>query len=304
MKLHQLESFYWTVKLGSFAAAAERLHATQSAISMRIRELEQSLGTELFDRSQRTARLTDKGRELMEYAVPLLEMCAEARQRIAAPESITGYVRLGVAEVVSMTWLPRLIELLARKFPRVRLEIDEGLTGELMEGLRAGNVDLVLAPGRAPLPDMNARSLGGVEFAWMASPKLGLGKRPHSPSDLAGWPVIGLKRSSYHYAPIEDWFRRGNARCRYLAHCKSMAVAASMTVAGLGITFLPVRCYRQALERGELEILPTTSAFPKVEFLAILPADEHHSLARRVAAMAHEVSDFDGAGEAGSRSGE
>lgn len=301
MKLQQLESFYWTVKLGSFAAAAERLHATQSAISMRIRELERSLGIELFDRSLRSARLTDKGRELMEYAVPLLEMSAEARQRISAPESITGYVRLGVAEVVSMTWLPRLIELLSCKYPRVRLEIDEGLTGELMEGLHAGTVDLVLAPGRTPLLDASACSLGGVEFAWMASPKLGLGRRPNSPTDLASWPVIGLKRSSYHYAPIEDWFRRGNARCRYLARCKSMAVAASMTVAGLGITFLPIRCYRDALDRGELEILPITVAFPKVEFLAILPADEHHPLARRVGRMADQVSDFDRNGEAAGR---
>ena len=77
MKLQQLETFFWVVKLGSFAAAATRLHATQSTISMRIRELEKSLGVELFDRSQRSAKLTPKGSELMGYAERLLDMATE-----------------------------------------------------------------------------------------------------------------------------------------------------------------------------------------------------------------------------------
>ncbi len=125
MKLQQIETFFWTVNLGSFAAAAERLHATQSTVSMRIRELERTLGVDLFDRSQRSARLTPKGRELMEYAGRLLDLTGEIEHRIAAPQSIVGYVRLGVAEVVSTTWLPRLIELISRSYPGVRLEIED-----------------------------------------------------------------------------------------------------------------------------------------------------------------------------------
>ena len=62
--MQQLETFFWTVTLGSFSAAAEKLYATQSAVSMRVRELERTLGVELFDRTHRTARLTPKGREL------------------------------------------------------------------------------------------------------------------------------------------------------------------------------------------------------------------------------------------------
>ncbi|HVL09263.1 MAG TPA: LysR family transcriptional regulator, partial [Burkholderiaceae bacterium] len=58
MTLQQLETFFWTVTLGSFAAAAERLYTTQSTVSMRVRELERNLGVELFDRSLRSARLT------------------------------------------------------------------------------------------------------------------------------------------------------------------------------------------------------------------------------------------------------
>jgi DNA-binding transcriptional LysR family regulator len=65
MNVHQLETFYWIVKLGGFTAAADRLRPTQSTVSMRIRELERSLGVRLFDRGKRTARVTAAARELV-----------------------------------------------------------------------------------------------------------------------------------------------------------------------------------------------------------------------------------------------
>lgn len=293
MKLQQLETFFWTVTLGSFSAAAERLHATQSTVSMRIRELERSLGVELFDRSQRSARLTPKGRELMDYAGRLLDLTAEIEHRVAAPESVTGSVRLGVAEVVSLTWLPRLIELIFDIYPRVHLEIDEGLTAELMDGLASGALDLTFAPGHESAMGVSARSLGTVDFAWMASPSLALKDQPLGPAELSGLPLIGLRRGSYHHASIEDWFARAQSRCRYLARCKSMTVAASMTTAGLGISYLPLCCFQEAIDQGRLKVLDTSPPLPPVEFVAASSVDEFHPLASRVAELAAEVSDFE-----------
>ena len=97
MNLKQLETFYWAAKLGSFTAAAQRVNSTQSTVSMRIHELEQAFGVDLFDRSQRTARVTARGRELIRYAEQMLSLSAEMRDRISAPHSIPGVVRVGVA---------------------------------------------------------------------------------------------------------------------------------------------------------------------------------------------------------------
>jgi DNA-binding transcriptional LysR family regulator len=107
VNLKQLETFYWAAKLGSFTAAAQRVNSTQSTVSMRIHELEQEFGVDLFDRSQRTARVTARGRELIRYAEQMLSLSAEMRDRISAPDSIPGVMRLGVAEAISVTWLPR-----------------------------------------------------------------------------------------------------------------------------------------------------------------------------------------------------
>src|SRR5262245_4496229 len=77
MTLKQLQTFYWVCHLGSFIAAAERLHTTQSTISMRIHDLERSFGVELFDRSMRAIRPTAKGAELLVYVERLMKLTAE-----------------------------------------------------------------------------------------------------------------------------------------------------------------------------------------------------------------------------------
>ncbi|MCF5293877.1 LysR family transcriptional regulator, partial [Pseudomonas syringae] len=70
--LKQIEAIYWIVELGSFEAAATKLNMSQSAISKRVQELEDSFGVAIFDRSKRSARLTKKGLELHGCAVEML----------------------------------------------------------------------------------------------------------------------------------------------------------------------------------------------------------------------------------------
>jgi DNA-binding transcriptional LysR family regulator len=291
--LQQLETFFWTVTLGSFSAAAERLCATQSAVSMRVRELERNLGVELFDRTHRNARLTPKGRELMDYASRILDLSAELEHRIAAPEAVFGTVRFGVAEVITTTWLPELIQVIARRYPNVRLEIEEALSAELMESLHQAELELVLSPGHTRAHDLATLSLGTVAFEWMASPSLGLEDRVYSRTELAAYPIIGMKPKSFHYSAIEDWFQSEHVRCRYLARCKSVAVAASMTIAGMGVSYLPAMSYADEIGRGRLRIVDVQPSLAPVEFVAAFPLGHSYSLARAVAELATEVSTFE-----------
>ncbi len=293
MKLQQLETFFWTVRLGSFAAAADRLNATHSAVSMRLRELERHFGTELFDRSHRTARLTPKGRELMEYASRILDLSTEVEHRMKAPDTISGVVRFGVAEVVTTSWLPALITLIATRYPNVQLEIEEALTSDLMRSLDDGALELILAPGHTNMANAATLSLGTVEFVWMASPALKLEKRPYRAAELAQWPIIGLKQNSFHYATIENMFQREHARYRYLARCKSLTVVASMAMAGMGISYLPRRSYEAEIARGRLQLIEVDPPLEPVEFIAAFSLGHSYSLARAVAELAQNVSTFD-----------
>ena len=112
MRLKQITTFYWAAKLGSFVKAAHHLNATQSAVSVRIQQLESRLGTTLFHRAQGAARLTSEG----ELLLPLAEEVIAATERLLNAarhkEPVEGYVKLGVAEVVALTWLPEFLDAL------------------------------------------------------------------------------------------------------------------------------------------------------------------------------------------------
>ncbi|RJE84453.1 LysR family transcriptional regulator [Paracoccus onubensis] len=291
MNLRRLETFYWAVKLGSFKSAAEKINSTQSTVSMRIQELERELGVVLFDRAKGAARPTDLGRELLPYVEKVLRSTAEMRDRISATGSISGLVRIGVAEVVSMTWLPLFVSEMRHRFPKVQIEIEEALTRELETRLDAGSLDVVLAPGGDRNSRHVTRPLGSVEFAWMASPSLCNPGHPLAPADLVELPVITLSEESFHAVTIAEWFGSVGSP-DYVGICKSMGVAGSLAMMGLGITLLPVQCFTDALAEGKLIRVQTTPAFPIIPFRALASRTNVSRLPETVANIAAELSTF------------
>ena len=88
MTFKQLEAIYWVTQLGGFSQAAAKLHTTQSAISKRVQELEALFATPLFDRTQRTSRLTEKGEEMYVVAKRLLEAATRGMWQEPKPETL------------------------------------------------------------------------------------------------------------------------------------------------------------------------------------------------------------------------
>ncbi len=295
MNVKQLETFYWAARLGSFTAAAERLSSTQSTISTRVQELEQTFGVQLIDRSHRTARLTAKGKELLNYAERVIALMAEMQEQVSAPESMSGQIRMGVTEVISVTWLPKFVKALHERYPKFVVEFDVGLTMNLVEKLRNGTLDLVLAPGQFPGLNFIVCSLGSVRFEWMGSPSLDIPSGPLAPHDLQNLPVITLSGESHHHGRIEAWFRGGKALLRRFDTCNSMSVVADLTMAGLGISLIPPLCYRNEIEGGKLRIIDTEPRMEPVEFFAMTLHDQFQPITQRIVELAVEISDFDGA---------
>ena len=117
---------------------------------MRIYDLEQSFGIELFDRSMRTVRPTAKGVELLVYVERLMALTTEMQQRLADPGVLTGTVRLGVTEMVAVTWLSELLANINERYPGVTIELIVDVSIAHMRKLINGELDLALVPGPAP----------------------------------------------------------------------------------------------------------------------------------------------------------
>lgn len=291
MNLRQLETFLWIVRLGSFAAAAERMNATQATISIRIQELERTLGVKLFDRRHRSATLTAKGRELVAMADQLMNMVDAIQSHIGNPRSIGGIVRIGVADVIAMTWLHDLVAAVREAYPKARMNLKVGMAIDLIDELRHGELDLVLAPGEIWVKEFISVPLGATEFVWITSPLQHVPTRPLTPRDLQEWPIITLSERSYHYRIVNLWFKNNNAVCREFVLCNSIAAIVSLTRKGLGVGLIPVVAVREELATGTLRVVECKPPIPPLNFYALLPEGEM-LLARRVAAIAGKVSGF------------
>ena len=290
MNIRHFETFYWIARLGGFTAAAERVQATQSTVSTRVRELEASLGVKLFDRSHRQVRLTPKGKELVHYVERLLELTHEMRERITPSTSVSGLIRVGVVEIIAYTWLPRFIQVLRQAYPDVVLELEIALTAELLEKLANGSLDVIFALGNAPNANYVTESLGAIQLEWMAHPALGVPRRPVAPAELERWPFITLNRLSYHHSTIQAWMKQNQVRARKVIVCNSLTVAAKLVEAGVGISLLPPLVYRREMAEGTLQVVRTKARMPPVRFSAIYPEGEFQPLAPLVTRLAVQAS--------------
>ena len=297
MTLKQLETFYWVCRLGGFAAAARHLHSTQSAVSMRIQDLESSLGVPLFDRNQRSARLTAKGQDLIQYAERLMGIASEIRHRIGDPKVLSGTVRLGVTEFVAVTWLPALVAAINENYPDIALELDVDLTLTQLRKLQNGDLDVAVLPGPVEEPGLTNVPLGSVEFAWMASPKLGVPRKKLTPRDLHAWPLLTLTHDSNLHKLLARWFEAGNATIRRANACNSIGVLAALTMAGLGVSYLPRKYFARDINDGRLQVLDIAPRLPDLEYVAIFDKRQIQPLAQTIAQLAQQYSTFRKAGK-------
>ena len=144
MNLRALKSLIAIAEHGSFQEAAHRLGLTQSAISMQIKTLEDTLDLVLLDRRERPPKLTDIGETILSEARIML--AAETRiQTIARKEAhISGTLFLGVIPTASVELLPEILTSLKNEHPYLGIKVESGLSGDLIERLRQGSLDAAM----------------------------------------------------------------------------------------------------------------------------------------------------------------
>lgn len=292
MNLIQIKAFLWITRLGSFAAAAERLNITQPTISLRIKELEAQLGVLLFDRTGRRAQLTERGQALVAFAEEMEALDQTIRRNVGNPAILAGNVRVGVAELVAQTWLASLLEKLNQQHPNVSVSLEIELTQDLWEKFDRRALDVILLPGPIDRSNLECISLGSVEFSWMAHSDLDIHDGILTPADLAKHPAILLSTQSNLHLHVENWYRDAGVRLNRLAMCNSLRTIATLTLKGLGVSTLPPAYYADEIATGGLRRLETLPALPNVDYWAVFRALEKSTLADIVAGLAKTCTTF------------
>ena len=260
-RLKDIVPFVASVEGGSFAAAAERLHVTGSAISKSVSRLEARLGSTLLERTTRRLKLTDAGHAYYQTCIRIMEELAEAESVLAAQRSIpSGRLRLAVPNTYGrLCVMPRLIT-----FCQHHPEIDISMTfSDRFIDLFDEGIDVAVRIGKtAEMPvSLGYRQLGREKMVFCASPAyLAREGRPESVEALLQHRAIVYERVDGSSKPWQFVTEDGYPDWRTVPYHMALGDADAQLQAvlgGLGVAQMPTWLIRDALARGELErVLP------------------------------------------------
>jgi DNA-binding transcriptional LysR family regulator len=141
-----LRTFVAVVEGGTLAAAAARIGRSESAVSLQMKKLEETVGEAVFDRSSRTLTLTETGSTVLAYARRLLDLNDEA-VLAADAHGLAGEIRIGVPQDFADTWLPAMIGRFRRSHPGIKVNVSVDRSVSLEARVKRGEIDLALVFG-------------------------------------------------------------------------------------------------------------------------------------------------------------
>jgi LysR family hca operon transcriptional activator len=205
MELRHLRYFIAVASHGSFNRAAEILHLTQPPLSRQVKDLEDELGVPLFVRSSNAVRLTEAGELFYEEAREVLARADEAVHRVRG-EGRNEILRVGYAPSMTAGIMPAVLEKFQLSVPRVRVELTDLSSRELIEMAGAGRLDVVVAPEISVVDgtsDFRWTELRRLQLILILPEQHPLARLKQIPvARLRTLPLIGLARGNYaEYLP-------------------------------------------------------------------------------------------------------
>lgn len=251
MDIALIRTFLEVAATGSFVNASERLFVTQSAVSLRVQRLEDSLGKPLFVRSKAGAELTPAGREFERYALSLIKIWEEARQQVGVPQ---GYTKsLSVAAQYSL-W-PRLgfrwIDNMQAEMPTLNVRAELGMPDRIMRFLIEGVVQIGLMYSPQLRPGLTAQKVMDEELV-LASSFAGSLDDIRDRYVFVDW---GPEFVHAHALELPDLTNPGLT-------LSLGAMAADYVVVRQAAAYLPARYIKRYLDEGRLHLVPDAPIFP------------------------------------------
>lgn len=251
MDIALIRTFLEVAATGSFVNAADRLFVTQSAVSLRVQRLEDSLGRPLFTRSKAGAELTAAGREFERYALSLIKIWEEARQQVSIPDGFNESISIGAQYSLwprlGFRWIDRLRETRPELNIRAELGMPDRLTRFLVEGVvQAG---LLYTPQLRP----------GLAVEKLLEEELILVAAWENPTlDVAG-----------RYAFIDWGPEFVQAHALHLPELTNPGLTLSFGALGAEFirrrglaAYLPARYVKRYIDEGGLHLVPDAPTFP------------------------------------------
>ena len=240
LKLDQLRGFAEVAARGSFSAAAEILHVTQPAVSLRVRQLEKQLGVRLIERIGKRVKPTAAGSRLLAHTRRIEAAVASALDDMA--ESVggaIGSVRIGTGATACIYLLPPILRDLRQRFPTIEITVRTGDTAEMLKALRENTLDVGLVTLPAPGRMFEVTPL--LDDAYVAIAAAEDNRLPEvvTPAAIAGLPLVLYEAGGNTRLVVDRWFAEAGVSPSPVMDLGSVEAIKELVAAGLGYALLP-----------------------------------------------------------------
>jgi len=255
MEIRQLRAFVAIAELGTFTAGALRVHVTQAAISMQIRQLENELGAKLFIRAPRRVMLTEAGEQLLQRARQILRDHDAAIDEIAELAGAErGRLRIGSASaMVTTDVLPKLLKEVRKQHAGAEITVASGTSEALVQQILAGELDVAFVSLPVEARGINTERLSQDQLVAVASPRHKLAKqRTISAYTLAGEKLILGERGGNTRRLIDQFFAQAGVTLHVSMELSRQAAIRRMVEEDMGVGIVPLQSVSEAVEKGRL----------------------------------------------------
>lgn len=255
MDIRQLKAFVAIAETGTFTAGAARVHVTQAAISMQIRQLENETGAQLFVRAPRKVILTEAGERLLERAYVILREHDAALEEMAALTGAhKGRLRIGSASaMVSGDPLPQILRELKRTYPTVETSVASGTSEQLVQQVLAGELDAAFVSLPVEARGVQTETLSEDYLVAIGSPRHTLARQKVvSAYALAGEKLILGERGGNTRRLIDQFFSQTGVTPKVAMELNRLAAIKRMVEEDMGVGIVPLQSVRDEVERGSL----------------------------------------------------
>ncbi len=239
MLIRALRAFLALHRYGTVVAAAEKVHLSQAAVSVQLKNMEEELGVALFTRTKRSLEFTPAGHQLVRLAEQLISTY-EQMKAIGDSSAVAGVLSLGVINSALTGVLPRLLRKMTLENPNLEVKVIAGISGDLVAQVDAGTLDaaIVTQPPKLFPTNLAVHHLYSEPFVLITPHDMAFVDVPRTLA--SGAPYIAFDRSTWAGQLIDEFRAKRGVQTRPSMELNSLDAIAAVVSQGLGISIVPL----------------------------------------------------------------
>lgn len=267
INLEYYKIFYEVAKEQNITKASENLNISQPAISKTIKLLEEKLGGTLFVRTKKGVILTEEGKEFYSYITKAMEYINSAENKFSDLINLeTGVIKIGINSTLTKEFLLSYLEIFNKSYPKIDIQITNGITSHLINELKNGLIDIVFL-------NLNDKDYGNdidiikckkIHDVFIASKKYSeLNDKVISLNELKNYPLIFQAKGSNTRNFLDNFLKEKNITLKPNIELASYSLVTEFCKAGFGIGYAVKEFIQKDLNEGKIFSLKIKETIPE-----------------------------------------